>query len=265
MRKQAILLAVFIVIHLAAALTVSAGPVLDQIIESGKLRIGTTGTQPPMTARAKNGRTIGIDADIAREIARAMDLEAVFVTMPFAELLPALENRKVDLILSGMTMTPVRNLKAAFVGPYFVSGKGILAKAKTYAELRQTSGLDTPEVTVAAVKGSTSLTYTQSLMPNARLITPNSLKEGIDLLSTGKADVLVADFPFCVWSVLAFKDKKLFAGQSPLTHEPLGIALPEDTLMINLVDNQLERLKKEGKLKDIIEKWFNEVSWMDEI
>lgn len=265
MKKKAIFTVCFIAINLFIALTVSAGPVLDQILESGQLRIGTTGTQPPMTALAKNGRIIGVDADIARGIARAMGLKVIFVTMPFAELLPSLENRKVDLVISGMTMTSVRNQKAAFVGPYYVSGKGILAKKQKYARLKETIGLDTPEVTVAALKDSTSLDYAKSLMPKAKLITPDSLKQAVDQLSDGTVDVIVADYPFCVWSVISYKEEKLFAGQSPLTYEPLGIALPEDTLLINLVQNYLGRIRGEGELKEIVKKWFNEFSWVGEM
>ena len=60
---------------------------------------------------------------------------------------PALEAGKVDMVISGMTITPARNRKVAFVGPYYVSGKGILALEKRYAELQDANGLNAPEVT----------------------------------------------------------------------------------------------------------------------
>ena len=55
--------------------------------------------------------------------------------MPFAELLPALEANRIDMILSGMTITPKRNQNVALVGPYYISGKGILAVAEKCAAL----------------------------------------------------------------------------------------------------------------------------------
>lgn len=263
MKKKNIVAVCIIIFNFVLTMTVFAGPVLDQILARGELRIGTTGMQPPMTAIAEDGSIIGVDADLARGLAKAMGLDVVFVTMPFNELLPALEKRKVDLVLSGMTMTTQRNQKVAFVGPYYVSGKGILAKAERYAALKGTTGLDTPKVTIAAVKDSTSLDFTKSLMPKAKLMTPQSLNEAIDLLFNGTVDVIVADFPFCVWSVFSHKEKRLFAGESPLTYEPLGIALPEDTLLINLVQNYLGQIKDNGQMKKIGKKWFNELSWMN--
>jgi polar amino acid transport system substrate-binding protein len=85
--------------------------------------VGTSGAQPPLTATSKKGEIIGLDVDIARAIAAAMGVKLKLVPMPFAELLPALEAGKVDMILSGMTITGERNRKAAFLGPYLVTGQ----------------------------------------------------------------------------------------------------------------------------------------------
>ena len=104
-------------LSLVFALTASAGPVLDRIVQRGELVIGTSGTQPPMTVTSKKGEIIGLDADIAKAMADAMGVKLRFVTMPFAKLLPALEADQVDMVLSGMTITPKRNQIVAFVGP----------------------------------------------------------------------------------------------------------------------------------------------------
>ena len=48
-----------------------------------------------------------------------MGVKLRLATMPFSELLPALEAGRIDMILSDMTMTPERNMKTAFAGPYF--------------------------------------------------------------------------------------------------------------------------------------------------
>ena len=61
---------------------------------------------------------LGLEVDLARALARTMGVEANLVTMPFKELLPALERGDIDAIFSGVTMTAERNLKVAFAGPY---------------------------------------------------------------------------------------------------------------------------------------------------
>jgi ABC-type amino acid transport substrate-binding protein len=52
------------------------------------------------------------------------------VVKPFASLLPALQRGEVDLVISGVTITPERNARVAFAGPYFISGKSLLFKSR---------------------------------------------------------------------------------------------------------------------------------------
>jgi polar amino acid transport system substrate-binding protein len=102
----------------AVAPTMAAEGVLSRIVESGELRVGTSGAQPPFTVKSKDGSLIGYEVDVAKLLANAMNVELKLVEMPFNELLAALDAGKVDVVMSGMTMTPERNLKAAFVGPW---------------------------------------------------------------------------------------------------------------------------------------------------
>lgn len=265
MKRTIFAAAIICVLSLLFAASVSAGPALERIIKKGELMVGTSGHQPPMTAVTRKGEIIGFDADIAKAMAAAMNVRIKFVTLPFAELLPALEAGKVDLVLSGLTMTPARNLKVAFVGPYYVSGKGILAKSEKYAALQNAKGLNVPEVSVAALKNSTSQKFAESLMPRARLVLTGTYDEAIELLLTDKVDVVIADFPFCALTAYRFSDKGLMAGKSPLTFEPLGIAMPEDTLLINWVDNFMKLLQGSGQLKEMHDKWLSGGSWIEEL
>ena len=114
----------------------SASPVLDRIQQRGELVVGTMGNMPPLNMTDKDGAIFGLEPDLARLLANAMNVKVKFVTKPFNELLPALQAGNVDMVLSGMTITPMRNLKVAFVGPYFISGKAFLTKTKTIAMLK---------------------------------------------------------------------------------------------------------------------------------
>jgi polar amino acid transport system substrate-binding protein len=242
-----------------------AGTVMDRILKRGELVVGTTANQPPMIATSKSGQIIGFDADIARSIADAMEVKLKFETMPFAQLLPALEKGKVDMIISGMTMKPDRNLKVAFVGPYFVSGKGVLTKEKNIAALQEASGLDRVEFTVAALTNSTSQDFVEKFAPKTKLVATASYDEAIEMLLADKVDALVADFPYCALSAFRYADKGLMAGQSKLTFEPLGIAMAEDALLINWVQNHLIVLEGSGNLKRIGGFWLGNSSWIKEL
>jgi polar amino acid transport system substrate-binding protein len=265
MRKTTIYLAIVCLFALLVVANASAGPAMDRIVETGRLIVGTSGQQPPMTVTDKNGELIGLDIDIATAIAKSLEVDIKFVTIPFAELLPALKAGKVDMVISGMTITPARNRDIAFVGPYYVSGKGILAIEKRFAELQDADGLNAPEVTVATLANSTSATFAESLMPKAKLTTTASYDEAISLILNGKADVMVADLPFCAFAAYRNREKGLSAGKSPLTFEPLGIAMAEDALLINWVQNFMNTVKGTGQLSKLQEKWLKGGSWIEQL
>ena len=263
MKKTVIV--VFLILSLIIAVNASAGPSLERILKKGELVVGTSGSQPPMTAITMKGKIIGLDVDISKAMAAAMGVKVKFVLKPFAELLPALEAGQVDMVLSGMTIKPKRNQKVAFVGPYYVTGKGILSVAAKYAALQDAKGLDTSEVTIAALKNSTSQEFAESLISKAKLVLVDSYDEAIDLLFKNKIDVLVADYPFCAMTAYKYQDKGLMAGKSPLSFEPMGIAMAEDTLLINWVENFMIFLQGTGQLKKMHTQWLNGGPWIDEL
>ena len=265
MKKPVLAVALLLMLVLFMAVTVSAGPAMDRILKTGELVIGTSGAQPPMTAITQKGEIIGLDADIARAMAAAFGVKVKFEILPFADLLPALEAGQVDMILSGMTITPARNRKVVFVGPYLVSGKGILTLSDRYAALQQATGLNAPEVSIAALKDSTSQKYAEALMSKAKLIPTGSYDEAIDLLLKKKVDVVVADYPFCALTAYRYQDKGLLAGKAPLSFEPLGIAMPEDTLLVNWVQNFLVLLQGNDQLQEMHKKWLTGGKWVDEL
>ncbi len=265
MKKTFFSVSLLVALCLALAANVSAGSTIERILKKGEFVVGTSGTQPPMNAVNKKGELMGMDIDMSKAMADAMGVKLKFAQMPFADLLPALEAGKVDLVVSGMSMTSERNKKMAFVGPYVVTGKGILALEQRFAALKEAKGLDAPEVTVAVLKDSTSQKFAQTSMSKAKLVIFGSYDEGIDLLFKNKVDVIVADFQFCALTAFRNTKKGLIAGQSPLSYEPLGIAMQEDTLLINWVQNFLIQYEATGEMKKAAEKWLNPGSWIDDL
>ncbi len=264
MKKLAVL-AVVSVVLLMVVNVAAAGNAMDRILKKGELVVGTTGTQPPLNVTDKNGKIIGYDADIARLIAANLGVEPKFVAIPFAELLPALKSGKVDMVISSMTMTLERNRSVVFVGPYYISGKGILTKTQTISVLQQANGLNKPEFKVAALNKSTSQAFIENAAPKAQLVPTKSYDEAIDLLLKDKVNAVVADYPFCAFSAFRHQDQGLVAGQSKFTVEPLGMAIPEDVLLINWLSNFLNMLEASGQLKSLTEKWFQDGAWIKEL
>ena len=165
-----------------------------------------------------------------------------------------------------MTITPERNLEVAFVGPYFVSGKSILTKSATLAAIDEAKAIDDSSVSLAALKNSTSQRFVEVFVPKAKLIGVSDYDEGVKLVIGGEVDALVADYPICVLSVLRHPEQGLATLASPLTIEPIGIALPaNDALLVNLVQNYLNALQGTGVLEVLSARWFENASWLDQL
>lgn len=266
MKRFTVIAMVALVLSFFTASSALAGAVLDRIIQKGELVVGTSGNQLPFSVTTKEGKIIGLDADLASLMASGMGVKVKFEAMPFADLLPALEAGKVDMVLSSMTILPERNLKVAFVGPYFVSGKSIITPFKNAETLNTVADLNSPEVTLSVLKGSTSQLFVERFAPKAKLVTTEDYDKALDLVMEDKADAMVADFPFCAVSSYRYPEKKLATADKPFTFEPLGIALPaNDLLLINWVENFLMTLNGSNGLKVLTERWFKDPSWISQL
>lgn len=264
MRKTFLTFAVCAALLLSAALPSAAwSQSLSRIVENGELRVGMSGGQPPFTVKSKDGSLIGYEVDLAMLLAAAMNVELKLVEIPFGELLDALETGKVDVVMSGMTMTPERNLRAAFVGPYIVSGKSILTKDKTLAQADEAGDIDQANLTIVTLANSTSQKFVEALMPKAKLVTTAQYDEGVQMVLEDKATAMVADYPICALSVMRHGDKGLVTLAEPLTIEPIGIAVsPGDSLLLNMIENYLGALEAVGVLAELEVKWFEDGGWL---
>ena len=254
-----------IIIVISFVQTAAAGPVMDQILKKGELLVGITGEQPPLNALSKSGEIIGMDADIARMIAKGLGVRLEFKSMPFNDLLPAVENGKIDMILSSMTITPQRNRKLAFVGPYYMSGKGLLTKSKNLKNMQKPEALNDSGISIAVLKDSTSQTFAEQTTSRAKIVKTESYDAAIGMLLVDKVDAVIADFPFCAFTAYRYRDKGIVAGESPISFEPLGIVVAEDALMINWLENFINMLKGTGLLNKIHARWFKDSSWIKDV
>jgi polar amino acid transport system substrate-binding protein len=228
--------------------------------------VGVSGNQPPFVVKAKSGELIGFEVDLANLLADAMGVDLKLVEKPFAQLLPALEAGEVDAVMSGMTMTPARNMRAAFVGPYMVSGKSILTKSSTLAAIDEAEDIDQSKVKLVALKGSTSQDFVKRALPVAQLTAVEDYDQGVKAVLDGTADAMVADFPICALSVLRYPEAGLTTLVKPLTIEPIGIALPAgDSLMLNMVENYLGALEAIGLIEELEKTWFEDGAWLIQV
>jgi polar amino acid transport system substrate-binding protein len=274
MRKTAvvsILISMFVLLTGCAqnqfGVTQSAySPVLDRIKQRGELVLGTAGSMPPMNMTNKNDKVIGFEIDLARYLADSLGVKLKVEKMQFSELLSALKSGKVDMVMSGMTMTVARNSEFAFVGPYFISGKGILTNKANLSSISDPNQIDRKDIKITALKGSTSQEFVEKVLPKATLVPAKDYDEAVAMVLDGKVDAMLADHPICLVSVVRYPESDLFTIVAPFTYEAIGAALPpNDPLFVNLVQNFFNTLEGSGALDNLIDYWVEDPEWINQM
>ena len=94
-----------------------------QVIKNGELRVGLEPGYAPFEMVAKDGGVIGFDVDLAQTMADEMGVKLKIVKLDWNGMLPGLLTDQFDIIISGMTITPQRNLWINFADPYMTVGQ----------------------------------------------------------------------------------------------------------------------------------------------
>lgn len=247
--------------------SLQAGEALQRVIDFKTLTVGMSGDQPPMNMLNRQKALMGFDVDLATALANAMHVQLEIKTLPFGELMEALDNGEVDMVISGMAITPERSQTAAFVGPYMMSGKSMLTRDSVLARLSDSEDFNrgdlTLDLTLVALENSTSASFVSEGAPEAELVEVANYEEAVRMVIDGKADGMIADMPICILSALRYPEAELVTLEQPLTVEPIGIALKQgDPEFHNLVDNYLEAYTRIGLLEKLRKKWLQDNAWL---
>lgn len=259
---HALLTAVLFTLGAGVNLAQADAKTLERVIEAETLVVGMSGNQPPLNMVNRDGNLMGMDVDLARALANAMQVSLKIETMPFGDLMEALDTGEVDLVISGMAITPERALKARFIGPYMLSGKSILTRSDVIQQL-STGELASKSVKLAALRNSTSAAFVREEAPNSELVEVADYASAVSMIQSGEVAGLVADMPACVLAVLRNPDADLVTLGEPLTVEPLGIAVnADDRRFSDLLANYLENYERAGLVEVLRSRWMENSSWI---
>ena len=262
LRRYALLFSLLILaVGSTAAVAADGTPVMTRIQKNGELVLGTSANMNPMTFKQSDGTLAGLDIDLARLMANAMEVKLVTRVMPFKDLIPALRSGEVDVVLSNMTINPARNMNVAFIGPYLTSGKCVVTKEVTLAKAEEVKDLNAKDVSFAVLKDSTSEKFVRTLMPNVIVKTVLNSQDGAEMVASDKVNGMLTDLPVCLATIKNNPDAGFVTVVSLLTYEPIGVAVSgDDPLFINWTENFLERVTETAMLDVLAVKWFGDLA-----
>ena len=89
--------------------------------EAPPLRVGITPDYPPLIYRQGND-LVGVGVEMARRLGQELKRPVTLVTLKWEDQIPALLEKQIDIIMSGMSITPAREVRIRFAEPYMKSG-----------------------------------------------------------------------------------------------------------------------------------------------
>ncbi|MGM0561378.1 MAG: transporter substrate-binding domain-containing protein [Pseudomonadota bacterium] len=116
---------------LGVGASIAAADVLEDVEDRGTLIAGVKADYPPFGYRDSGGDIVGLEIDLAEDIAERLDVDIELVPVVASNRMEFLEQGKVDVLIATMTNTDERAKVVDFVEPgHYASGTNILAPKK---------------------------------------------------------------------------------------------------------------------------------------
>ena len=237
-----------IVIALSIVLAVFVG--CQKKEEKNKIYVGTNAEFEPFEYR-DGDKIIGFDIDLLNEISKIMGFQFEIVDMQFDGLLPALESKKIDIIIAGMTATEERKQFVNFSDPYYNSKQSIVVQANN-TDITSFDNFTGKKVGV--VLGYTGDILVSEL-PNVEVQKFNTTSETVLALKAQKVDAVVLDYEPAKNYVAQNSELKLV--ETDAATEEYSIAMrKDDTEFLAKVNEALKTIKENGTYDALISKYF---------
>ncbi len=219
---------------------------LRRVKSAGKISFGMSSDYPPFTFYNNKGELEGFDVDVAREIAKRLDVELNLVVRKWNGIIDGLLDGSYDAILGSMAITEDRERIVAFSTPYYHSSVQVMIrKGAPFKDLKDLKGK-----IVGLEAGSNYVDDAKKLgMTDIRLF--DSGTEAFLALSKGKLDAVISDQIVGLNAIKLGKYEIEFLG-GPLRRERVGIAFrKEDKALIQAINSILEKMQKDGFLREL--------------
>jgi polar amino acid transport system substrate-binding protein len=223
-----------------------------------EIRVGIAPIYPPLAFK-EDGELKGIEPDFAHQLAKDLGVKIVFVELPWDDLIPALRDGRIDVIMSGMSITAERSKLVSFTDWYVRAGQMALIRRADYDKLRKRGAMDLPTTRVGFQSNSTGELYARQNLKKAKLEGYPSLEDGVKALRAKQIDFFVFDAP-AIWRLLGQQHAEYadLAGRyKPLTEEHLAWAVrQDDTALRDRLNAELQHWKKDGHLESVLDHWI---------
>ena len=220
---------------------------------TGTLRVGVCAKLPPIASKP-GGTLIGFEVDFAKGLAESMGKRVEFVDLPWADLLTSLQSGRVDVVMSGMSVTPERMMVVDFAKSYLRSGLAMVARR---SEIGTMSMFFNQTVRIGVKPGTTGQYFAQSQFPRNPRTSYKDLADAAKAMQDKKLDIFIIDAPIAWWMAGQHEAAGITVMGDLLNTEYLAWAVAKgNTAMLKAANDYLDASTKSGKQQEILRRWL---------
>lgn len=223
---------------------------LEAVKMAGVIRVGTSADYAPFEFLDTNGSHAGFDIDLMEEIAGRLGVRLDWVDFTFKDLVPAVQEGKIDAAISAIGKTPEREQVVDFTEPYYTTEDAFMAAENFTGQI--TKAEDAAGFTVGVQAGTVQETWVRDnlvksgAMPEANLLVYSQVDQAFADLKSGKLQLLMADYIAAQDQVQRDTGIKIVY-HGIVTGGPLHIAVPKgDAELTQALNKIIEQLQTEG-------------------
>lgn len=221
---------------------------LTQILASKQLRIGTTGDYAPFSSYQKSTDTFtGIDIQLAKNLAKSLGVEAVFVHTSWPNLLQDLLEGRYDIAMSGVSRTLARQRTGYFSRAYYSGGKTPIVRCQDITKYNTLDKIDRKNVRLIVNPGGTNQMFIDARIQHAKIRLYPDNRSIFHQIIHFKADVMITD-RIEVDYQSALHSGLCAAMQGNLSYQEKAFLMPQDSAWKNYVDTWLDLRTSSGMI-----------------
>lgn len=238
----------------------TAGSKLARILESGTIRIGTTGDFNPMSFRdTGSNERAGYDIEAMTQLAADMDVRVEWVAAEWATITAGISADRFD-IFSGASVNVARARVAAFSVPYTEAGTVPLSLAANADRFGSWDDINTEGTRVAVSMGTVFEEQARAHFPNATIQAVQSPATGFQEVMARRADVTITSNVEAGTLVQRFEDLSILVpGSEMRNRRPFAyVVAQDDPVWLNFVNTWVSLKRIEGFFADLDRKWLGQ-------
>lgn len=230
---------------------------LTQVLQSGKLRVGTTGDWNPMSMKDPASRSyVGFDIDVMTELGKDLGVEVEFVPTEWKTLVPGIVADKYDISTSA-SITAQRIRSVGFTESYFQLGTVPLTQKKNAGRFNSWEDMNNPDVTVAVTLGTSQEQQVKTLFPDATIRAIEAPARDFQEVLAGRADVSVTSNVEASKLIEAHDSIMIVPVDKPASPADIAFLVDQnDQIWLNYLNHWIQIKKNKGFFQQVQDKWI---------